>query len=134
MHGELKSDSMKRFFTFLFLSLILTSFTRLIGIEEVVASLKSGNASQIARYFDNTVEIALPEKTNSYSKSQAEIILKDFFNNNSVKNFKVLHKGDNAGSQFCIGTLITKTSAYRTTILMKQKGDRQVLQEIRFEN
>ena len=125
---------MKRFFTFLLLSFILTSFTRLVGIEEVVASLKLGNASQIARYFDNTVEIVLPEKTNSYSKSQAEIILKDFFNNNSVKSFQVIHKGDNGGSQFCIGTLFTKTNAYRTTIFMKQKGDRQVLQEIRFEN
>lgn len=134
MHGELNLHPMKRFFTFLLLTIILTSFTRLVGIEEVVASLKMGNASQIARYFDNTVEIALPEKTNSYSKSQAEIILKDFFNNNSVKTFQVIHKGDNAGSQFCIGTLITKTNAYRTTIFMKQKGDRQVLQEIRFEN
>lgn len=134
MQGEHNLDPMKRFFTFLLLSFILTSFTRAIGIEEVVASLKLGNASQIARYFDNTVEITLPEKTNSYSKSQAEIILKDFFNNNSVKSFQVIHKGDNAGSQFCIGTLITKTNAYRTTIFMKQKGDRQVLQEIRFEN
>lgn len=134
MQGELKLDPMKRFFTLLFLSGILASFTRVIGIEEVVASLKSGNATQIARYFDNTVEIALPDKTNSYSKSQAEIILKDFFNNNSVKGFQVLHKGDNAGSQFCIGKLVTKTNAYRTTIFMKQKGDRQVLQEIRFEN
>ncbi len=110
------------------------SFSKRLGIEEVVASLKSGNASQIARYFDNTVEITLPEKTNSYSKSQAEVILKDFFNNNAIKDFQVLHKGDNAGSQYVIGKLITRNNAYRTTIFMKQKGDKQVLQEIRFEN
>lgn len=134
MQGELKSHSMKRFFTLLFIFFSLASFTRLIGIEEVVASLNAGNATQIARHFDNTVEITLPDKTNSYSKSQAEIILKDFFNNNSVKGFQVLHKGDKSGSQFCIGKLVTKTNAYRTTIFMKQKGDRQVLQEIRFEN
>ncbi len=124
---------MKRIFTLLILSLALFSFTKRLGIEEVVASLKSGNASQIARYFDNTVEITLPEKTNSYSKSQAEVILRDFFNNNAIKDFQVLHKGDNGGGQYCIGKLITKGSAYRTTIFMKQKGDRQLLQEIRFE-
>ncbi len=125
---------MKRIFTLLFLSLTLFSFTKRLGIEEVVASLRSGNASQIAKYFDNTVEITLSEKTNSYSKSQAEVILRDFFNNNSIKDFQVLHKGDNGGSQYCIGKLVTRSSAYRTTIFMKQKGDKQLLQEIRFEN
>lgn len=125
---------MKRIFTLIFASFTLLSFTSLIGIEDVVAALKTGNASQIAKYFDNTVEIALPGKSNSYSKSQAEIILKDFFSNNVVKSFKPLHKGDNGGSQFCIGTLQTAAATYRTTIYMKQKGDKQVLQEIRFEN
>ncbi len=125
---------MKKIFTLLLLSLTLFSFNRRLGIEEVVASLKSGNASQIARYFDATVEITLPEKTNSYSKSQAEVILRDFFNNNAIKDFQVLHRGDTGGSQYCIGKLITKNNAYRTTIFMKQKGDKQVLQEIRFEN
>jgi hypothetical protein len=125
---------MKRIFTLFLLSLTMLSLTSFIGIEDVVAALKSGNASQMAKYFDNTVEITLPAKSNSYSKSQAEMILKDFFSNNAVKNFKALHKGDNAGSQFCIGTLQTATATYRTTIYMKQKGDKQVLQEIRFEN
>ncbi len=125
---------MKKFITLLLACILLTSFTSFLGIEEVVASLKTGNAGQIARYFDNTVEITLPEKTNSYSKSQAEIILKDFFNNNTVRDFQVIHKGDNAGSQYCIGKLITKSNIYRTTIFMKQKGERQLLQEIRFEN
>lgn len=125
---------MKRIFTLLFASVILVSYTSMIGIEDVVASIKAGNASQIAKYFDNTVEITLPSKSNSYSKSQAEVILRDFFANAGIKSFKVLHKGDNGGSQFCIGTLQTKSAVYRTTIYMKQKGDKQVLQEIRFEN
>jgi len=104
------------------------------GIEDIVSALKSGNATQVARYFDNTVEITLPEKSNSYSRSQAELILRDFFSNNSIKGFSVIHQGENSGSQYCIGTLVTKSASYRTTIYMKQKGEKQTLQEIRFEN
>lgn len=125
---------MKRTFTLLLLAGIFASFTSLIGLEDVVASLKSGNVSQIAKYFDKTVEIALPEKTSSYSKSQAEMILRDFFGSKNIKSFQVIHKGDNGGAQFCIGRLITQSASYRTTVFMKQKGDKQVLQEIRFEN
>jgi hypothetical protein len=124
---------MKKIFTLLLVSTVMLSFSSLVGIEEVVAALKSGNAAQVAKYFDNTVDITLPEKSNSYSKSQAEVILRDFFNNNPVKAFSVIHKGDNAGSQYFIGKLVTKNSTYRTTVFMKQRGDKQFLQEIRFE-
>ena len=124
---------MKHFFTFLAVSLVLSSFTIAGNIDEIITALKAGNAAQIAKYFDNTVEIALPDKSNSYSKSQGEMILKDFFSNSPVKSFEVLHKGENSGSQYFIGTLVTANGTYRTTIFMKQKGDKQTLQEIRFE-
>ena len=96
--------------------------------------MKNGDAAQIARFFDNTVEITMPDKSNNYSKNQAEIVLKDFFSTNGIKTFEVIHKGENAGSQYCIGTLVTKNGSFRTTVFMKQKNDKQLLQEIRFEN
>ena len=125
---------MKRFFTLLTMGAILSSFVVLSSIDEVISAMKAGNASDIARFFDNTVEINIPDKTNNYSKSQAELVLKDFFSSNTVRSFDVIHKGENAGSQYCIGTLVTKNGSFRTTIFMKKKGDRQVLQEITFEN
>ena len=125
---------MKQIFTILTLGVLLNSFTFFSSIDEVISAMRIGNAANIANFFDNTVEINLPDKSNAYSKSQAELVLKDFFNANQVKKFEVIHKGENAGSQFCIGTLVTKTGTYRTTIFMKQRGDKQVLQEITFEN
>ena len=125
---------MKRFFTLSILITFLSSFVFSVGIDDVISAMRSGNSGQVAKFFDNNVEISMPDKSNSYSKSQAELVLKDFFVNNPVKGFAVIHKGENAGSQYCIGTLQTRTGSYRTTIFMKQKGDGQVLQELRFEN
>jgi len=125
---------MKHFFTLLSTAILLTSFSLAGGIDEIITALKTGNATQIAKYFDNTVEIALPDKTNSYSKSQAEMVLRDFFGNSPVKSFDVVHKGENSGSQYCIGTLVTANGSFRTTVFMKQKGDRQLIQEVRFES
>ena len=124
---------MKRIFTLFSILAIVSSFSIFSGIDEIISALKTGNATEIAKSFDNTVEITLPDKSNSYSKSQAEVILRDFFNNNPVKSFTILHKGENGGSQYCIGTLITKNGSYRTTVFMKQKDNKQTLQEIRFE-
>ncbi len=125
---------MKQFFTLIITTVLLSSFTLLLSIDGVVTAMKNGDAAQIAKYFDNTVEITMPDKSNSYSKNQAEIVLRDFFSTNGVKSFDVIHKGENAGSQYCIGTLVTKNGSFRTTVFMKQKSDKQLLQEIRFEN
>jgi hypothetical protein len=125
---------MKIIFTLSILAGLLCSFKPYAGIDEVIAAMKAGNSGQVAKYFDTNVEISMPDKSNSYSKSQAELILKDFFVSNPVKGFEIIHKGENAGSQYCIGTLQTRNGTYRTTIFMKQKTDGQVLQELRFEN
>ncbi|MGV3765473.1 MAG: DUF4783 domain-containing protein [Chitinophagaceae bacterium] len=114
--------------------LLLTAFTNFQTLDGVVSAMKSGNAAQLSKFFDTYVDISLPAKSNSYSKSQAELVMKDFFTTNSVKSFEVKHKGENGGSQFCIGILQTKNGQYRATIFLKQKGEKQLLQEIRLEN
>jgi hypothetical protein len=124
---------MKRFFTLIAIALVASSFSLFSSIDEVVAAMKTGNVSAIAKFFDNTVEITMPDKSNSYSKGQAEMVLKDFFTTNAVKSFEVIHKGENNGSQYCIGNLVTRGSTFRVTIFMKLKGDKQFLQEMRFE-
>jgi len=125
---------MRHFFTLLAVTTLFSSFTLFSSIDEVINAMKAGNSSEVAKFFDNTVELNMPGKSNSYSKSQAELVLKDFFSSNSVKTFEIIHKGENSGSQYCIGTLVTKVGSFRTTIFMKQRGDKQVLQEITFEN
>lgn len=116
-------------------SLFLVSFTTVyyFSIEEVITAMRNGNASSLSKYFDSRVDITLPGKSDNYSKSQAEIIIKDFFANNEVKGFQVKHKGKQNGSQFCIGLLETRNVNYRTKFFMKQKGDEQVIQELGFE-
>ncbi|KIC94570.1 DUF4783 domain-containing protein [Flavihumibacter solisilvae] len=127
---------MKSFFTCILLAvgILLAGFTNRPEMDSVVVALKSGNANLLSRYFDSRVDITLPERSDNYSRSQAEMILKDFFNNNGgVKNFELKHRGENNGANYVIGLLMTNNGRYRTTLFMKQKGDKQLLQEMRFQ-
>jgi hypothetical protein len=132
---NLKSNYMKKhlgFATILF-SLFLVSFTPLYSIDDVVTALRKGNATQLSKYFDTRVDISLPGKSDNYSKSQAELILKDFFASNEVKGFTVKVNGKQNGSEYCVGLLQTRNGDYRTKFYMKKKGDLQVVQEMGFE-
>jgi hypothetical protein len=116
------------------LTLLLSSFSPAYSIDDVLKALRAGNATQLAKYFDTRVDISLPNKSDNFSKNQAEMILRDFFATNEVKNFEVKHKGENNGSQFCIGVLQTKNGNFRTKLYMKPKGTEQVVQEIAFQS
>lgn len=123
---------MKKILLFIGVFITVCSFISL-SFDDVIKAIKSGDAAQVSLYFDKTVEITIPDKSNSYSKSQAELVLRDFFAANTVKDFEILHKSGNSGSQYCIGNLKTSNGIFRTTIFMKQKGDKELIQELRFE-
>ena len=119
----------------IFLSLAMVSFTnQASNLDNVIDALKDGKASEIGKYLDENVEITLPDKSNTYSKAQAILILKDFFDNNEVKTFEVKHKGDQNGGQFCVGTLQTKSGNYRTTIFMKTMSGKDFIKTLRFQS
>ncbi len=114
------------------LFLVASAFT--VQKDEIVNALKSGSVEKMSPYFDQMVDITLPGKSNSYSKGQAEMVLKDFFTMNRVKNFEVQHSGSNPSSNFIIGKLITSNGDFRTTVYMRQRGDKLMVQGIEFES
>ena len=61
---------MKKIFTSFLVSsaILLSSYTLQIGIDEVIGALRSGNAGELAKYFDENVELTLPDKSDNYSK------------------------------------------------------------------
>ncbi len=127
---------MKHIFTTLIFSslVLLSSFTKQNSIDGVIGALRQGNSTQLAGFFDDNVELTFPDKSDSYSKAQAQLIIKDFFSNNGVKGFELKHKGDNPNAgHWCIGTLQTNAGSFRTNVFMKIKNGKEVVKEIRFQ-
>lgn len=132
-----KSLRMKKTLHYLVMILFLGLLSFKIAktpMEEVIFAIKNANITALVNYFDSSIEIALPDKNDNYNKTQAEIVLKDFFTTNSVKNFIVEHKGSNNGSEYAIGTLLTQKADFRMTIYMRSKSGKSLIQEIRIEN
>lgn len=133
---QIKLLNMKKIVTLTCAALffMLTAFTQAGGIDDVISALRNGNATELSKYIDNNIELAMPAKTDHYSRQQAIVILQDFFSNNGVKGFEMKHKGDNGGSQFCIGTLSSRSGSFRTTVFLTEKNGRLLIKEIRFQS
>lgn len=116
------------------MALILVSYRSFDNMDAVISAIRTGNVTQLSSFFDVRVEISLPDKSDTYSKSQAEMVISDFFNTRGVQNFKITQQGESGGTFFCAGFLQTRSGNFRTTLFFKQKGEKHFLQEIRFQS
>jgi hypothetical protein len=117
----------------LFLSITVTSFAGDLP-SGIVNSLKTGNSKELSKFFNTNIDLTVIEKQDIYSKTQAEIILKDFFSKNPPTNFTVIHQGGKEGSQYVIGNLTTTNGTYRITLALKSQDNTLLIQQLRIES
>lgn len=107
------------------------------ALEDMVNYVRNGDVASMSKYFEDIVTITLNSNQSAYSKTQAEMILKDFFAKNVVKEFVVMQNGTapNNNSRYAIGNLNTSNGTYQLYILLKLSKDNAtfLLHEIRFE-
>lgn len=129
---------MKSISSFVLLSFLISSlalaFSNTDIFEDISFAIKSGNSRELSKYFGSRVELSINDNENIYSKTQAEVILKEFFDKNPPTNFKIINKGaSNKGLPYIIGELETASSKFRTYILFKNTGGQNLIQELQFD-
>ncbi len=112
----------------------LYSFAGGSDTQAINAALKSGNSTALAKYLNTNVEIVILDNEDVYSRTQAQIILKDFFAKNKPSNFTILHQGGKEGANYIIGNLTTSTKTYRVYYLLKKSGNKSYIQQLRIED
>jgi hypothetical protein len=96
-------------------------------------SIKAGNASELSKYMNSTIELLLLDKEDFYKKNVAETILNDFFNEYKTVDFTVLHQGAKNDAQYAIGNLKTEKGSFRVYFLLKKVGEELLIHQIRIE-
>lgn len=105
------------------------------SVDEVRKALNEGEVSKVAKYFDKVVDITINNEQSTYSRSQAEMVMKNFFEKNKARSFALTYKGSAASDNtlFVVGELHTALNLYRTYMSFKLKDKIYYLQEIRLE-
>jgi hypothetical protein len=96
-------------------------------------AIKTGNAAELSKYMNSTIELLLLDKEDFYKKNVAETILKDFFTEYQTKDFTIRHQGAKNDAQYAIGNLITSKGDFRVYFLLKKVGQELLIHQIRIE-
>jgi len=117
---------MKKLIVLFSLSLTLFAFTSRQDSEEIVKALQTANADNIASYFDNMIDLKLPDNVNeikNINKNQAGLKLKSFFSENDVNGFDLTSKREMGGLMAITGKLSSSNkSGHNITLMLKEKG------------
>jgi ABC-type transporter MlaC component len=102
-------------------------------LNNIRVSMKAGDSEALAQLFDNTVEMTYPNTQSSYSRTQAQMILKSFYAKNKPKDFIVQYTGESpeGDATYVIGALTTKSGKYRVYFYISHKGDKHLIQELK---
>ena len=89
-------------------------------------AFKQGNATELSKFINSTVELRVLDKEDFYKKNVAESILKDFFTAYKTRDFVIRHQGGTNDAQYAIGSMKTEKGDFRVYFLLK-KVDQELL-------
>jgi len=105
--------------------------------EEIVSNskvaLKAGSSKDISKFFSDLVELSLLGEKSSYSKSHAEVLLKDFFKKYPPVDFQYIHQGSSKeGLKYAIGKYTYNGGSFRVYLLIKQFSGNYLIDTLEF--
>lgn len=103
--------------------------------DQINKAIEAGNARSIARYFGPNLELFVPGSEGTFSRSQSELILRNFFAKNIPEKLTINRQGSSRdGSMYVIATLKTKDgSYYRVYYLIKKVSDTHFLSQLQID-
>jgi len=103
-------------------------------ISSVGDAMKIGSVKELTQFIGNTIDINVNGVSSTYSKAQAEAVLKVFFQKNSAKDFRYIHQGSSPqqGLKYTIGKLTTDSYSFRVVMLLKPSGTKLFIDTITF--
>lgn len=103
--------------------------------DKAIAALNSGDAEGFTSFFNNPIDINIPYNDDSYSKTQAKVIVQKFLLQYKVEHFEVKQTGSSTdGSVFVIGVFTSKNGqVFRVYLLIKMQASSAFIHLLEFE-
>lgn len=117
--------TMVRILTFIFLIVMTHSGSNAQDdvLKNVSAALKAGSSKELVKHFHNMVEVNIDGERSNYSKAQAEVVMKDFFQKYPTDDFEYIHEGSSKeGLSYTIGKYTYKDGSFRVVMFIKNIG------------
>jgi len=96
-------------------------------------AVKAGNSKDLVKFLNTSIDLNLEGEVSTYSKAQAEFVLRDFFKKHPPTDFNIVHTGaSKAGLQFAIGKYQSGADSYDVLMRVREVEKNYLIHEMSF--
>lgn len=99
----------------------------------IIATIQAGNADSLALFFNQRVELSLPDFSAISSQNQAKMMLYTFFKSNKPADFSIISQNQSNSGFFIVGTMSSADKWFRVSFLTKNHNSRQLIYQFSIE-
>ena len=93
-----------------------------ISIDPVISAINNNSSSDLAKFFESSISLNVNGQQGSYSRNQAEIVIRDFFKKNPSQGFTIVYSSEtNPSLSSFIGDYLSEEGTFKVFIKVSQQ-------------
>lgn len=102
-------------------------------VGRIAGAIQQGSADSLSLYFNQRIELSLPEFSAISSRNQAKMMIDKFFDTNKPESFYIVSQSESTGGFFIVGTMQSEKQAFRISFLTRQSHSQQIIYQFSIE-
>jgi len=104
------------------------------SLEDLITSLEIRSSEEISNYFDSNSEIIINEKVSKGNKFQLTKTLDNFFTENNLREFKIIHKGDTQNNIiYMLAEYSSNDDIYKVFLTLLKAEKKYIIQKFKID-
>lgn len=95
--------------------------------------IAAGDYESLSVWFADNLELDILGAVNNCTRSQAKLIMKDFFAKYTPKSFKIIHKSGKAPMKYAVGALDAGGEHFRIILYVKTTAQTSYIEQVKVE-
>ena len=112
----------------------LLSSIEVNDLESIIESFDVMNSDEIVNFFDSKTQLNIEGKLYQENNYKSSLILDNFFNDNDISSFNIIHKGDSEDKLiYLLGEYLSSDKIYKILIFVEESDKELKIKEIKID-
>lgn len=103
-------------------------------LKSIIESFEIMNSDKIVNFFDNKTQLNIEGNLYQENNYKSSLILDNFFNDNDISSFNIIHKGDSEDKLiYLLGEYLSSDKIYKILIFVEESDKELKIKEIKID-
>lgn len=103
-------------------------------LKSIIESFEIMNSDKIVNFFDNKTQLNIEGNLYQENNYKSSLILDNFFNDNDISSFNIIHKGDSDDKLiYLLGEYLSSDKIYKILIFVEESDKELKIKEIKID-